>query len=127
MDGHSCIDRVGSGPSNFITEHVLSLGFPLPDVYFSGAEFSSNINKKYNKSVIMPLGLKTGKASMQIAHRAQVMLYVLMLFLREHSASDLTSEENSAPEKYTSGNGNPSERTYPVIKLEGPDPTRSEM
>ena len=86
---------------------------------------SSNINKKYNKSVIMPLELKTGKASMQIAHRAQVMLYVLMLFLREHSASDLTSEENSAPEKYTSGSGNPSERTCSVIKLEGPDPTRS--
>jgi hypothetical protein len=38
---------------------------------------------------IIPVELKTGKASMQISHRAQVMLYVLMLFVREHSSGSL--------------------------------------
>jgi hypothetical protein len=36
--------------------------------------------------VIIPVELKTGKASLQISHRAQVMLYVLMLVVREHSS-----------------------------------------
>ena len=70
------------------------------------ASSDTNKNKKYNNSVIMPLELKTGKASMQIAHRAQVMLYVLMLVLREHSASDLISEENSMSETKLLGNAN---------------------
>ena len=87
----------------------------------------TNKNKKYNNSVIMPLELKTGKASMQIAHRAQVMLYVLMLVLREHSASDLISEENSVSETKLLGNANAnaSDNMNDVMTSEEPDPSQS--
>ena len=57
-------------------------------------EYRNKHHSNFNSSVIMPLELKTGKASMQIAHRAQVMLYVLMLVFREHSASNLITEED---------------------------------
>lgn len=56
--------------------------------YNNNNNINNNLNENFD-DIIIPIELKTGKASMQINHRAQVMLYILMLVIRERTAAQL--------------------------------------
>jgi hypothetical protein len=56
-------------------------------------------------NTIIPIELKTGKDFMRVQHRAQVMLYVLMITIRERTAGDLTEGSETRGSESGSGSG----------------------
>jgi hypothetical protein len=63
-----------------------------------------NLSVVGETNTILPVELKTGKDFMRVQHRAQVMLYVLMMTIRERTAWDLTE----GSETQVSGSGSES-------------------